>query len=116
MKLSDFPGAIAALQQVVRTAKDCRDQTENRLARLKLRVEYAVAFDSDLKNDNQRKAKLGELMSTAEMEEAVTSLNKAQDTVAQAEIELTLMLNQFSVAKLETRQAIATIEMQTAIH
>lgn len=116
MQLFEFPSAIANLQHVVRVAKHTRDMAESRLTSLKSRAEYAVAFDSDLKNDAQRKAKLAELMGTTDIEQAQIAFEAMQATVTEAEIELGLLLNEFGVAKLMERRAIATIEMQTATH
>lgn len=75
-------------------------------------IDTAIAFDSDLKNDAQRKAKRLELMSTAEYRKAVANLLMAQDERAEIEIDTNLLRNQFSVLKLQLREAIAARELQ----
>jgi hypothetical protein len=75
-------------------------------------IDTAIAFDTELRNDAQRKAKRMELMNTAEYRKAVAILQMAQDERAEIEIDLSLLRNQFSVLKLEKRDAIATRELQ----
>jgi hypothetical protein len=51
-------------------------------------------------------------MSTAEYRKAVANLLMAQDERAEIEIDTNLLRNQFSVLKLQLREAIAARELQ----
>jgi hypothetical protein len=69
-------------------------------------IDYAIAFDTDLKNEAQRKVKRVELM----REDL-----KLQKLREQAEIDLNCLLNKFAIAKLERRAAIAQMEIEAQI-
>jgi hypothetical protein len=69
-------------------------------------IDYAIAFDTDLKNEAQRKVKRVELM----REDL-----KLQKLREQAEIDLNCLLNKFAIAKLERRTAIAQMEIEAQI-
>jgi hypothetical protein len=75
-------------------------------------IDTTIAFDTELRNDAQRKARRLDLMSTAEYRKAVANLQMAQDERAEIDIDLNLLRNQFSVLKLEKREAIAIRELQ----
>ena len=114
MYLADFPDAIAHAQTQKQAARLMVENLEGRVTRAEARVDHAIAFDTDLKNDGQRKAKRAELLETEEFEKLHAALHAARGVVIETEIELGLLLNQFSVAKLEERRAIATLELQAA--
>ncbi|UIE39545.1 hypothetical protein [Leptodesmis sichuanensis] len=112
MKLIDYPAEIAEKQrQLLRIEQHIR-RSQEIVNGLTAEIDTAIAFDSDLKNDAQRKAKRLELMSTAEYRKAVANLLMAQDERAEIEIDTNLLRNQFSVLKLQLREAIAARELQ----
>jgi hypothetical protein len=112
MKLIEYPVAIAEKQrQLLQTDQHIR-RLQDILNRLTAEIDTEIAFDVELKNDAQRKAKRLELMSSSDYRRAVTNLQIAQDNRAEIEIDLSLLRNQFSVLKLELREAIATRELQ----
>jgi hypothetical protein len=73
----------------------------------------AIAFDTTLKNDAQRKAKRSELLDEHpnywEQQEILAQAKAKREAVF---IELCLRRNEFSVLKLERREAIARLELQ----
>lgn len=112
MKLIDYPAEIAEKQrQLLRTEQHIR-RLQEIVNRLTAEIDTTIAFDNDLKNDAQRKAKRLELMSMAEYRKAVANLLMAQDERAEIEIDTNLLRNQFSVLKLQLREAIAGRELQ----
>lgn len=112
MKLIDYPAEIAEKQrQLLRTEQHIR-RLQEIVNRLTAEIDTAIAFDDDLKNDAQRKAKRLELMSMAEYRKAVANLLMAQDERAEIEIDANLLRNQFSVLKLQLREAISGRELQ----
>lgn len=115
MQLNDYPQAIAKLQsQILKLDQQIRTLNESAAVFLAV-IDREIAFDLDLKNDSQRKAKRMELMETnADYIEASLALKYAQDKRAEKEIELQLLKNQFSLLKLDRRETIARIELEAA--
>lgn len=112
MKLIEYPAEIAEKQrQLLRSEQHIR-RLQDILNRLTAEIDTAIAFDSDLKNDAQRKAKRLELMRTSDYRRAIANLQIAQDEQAELEIDLNLLRNQFSVLKLQLRETIAARELQ----
>lgn len=112
MKLNDYPIAIAEKQrQLLQTEQHIR-RLQDIINRLAAEIDTAIAFDSELKNDAQRKAKRLELMSAPDYRRAAANLQITQDEWAEIEIDLNLLRNQFSVLKLQLREAIAARELQ----
>lgn len=112
MKLIDYPAEIAEKQrQLLRIEQHIR-RLQEIVNGITAEIDTAIAFDNDLKNDAQRKAKRLELMSMAEYRKAVANLLMAQDERAEIEIDANLLRNQFSVLKLQLREAIAARELQ----
>lgn len=112
MKLIDYPAIIAERQRDLLQVEQRIRRLQDVLNRLMAEIDTAIAFDTELRNDAQRKAKRLDLMSGAEYRKAVANLQMAQDERAEIEIDLNLLRNQFSVLKLEKREAIAIRELQ----
>lgn len=112
MKLIDYPSAIAHQQRSLLREEQHVRRLQEVLNRITAEVDTQIAFDGDLRNDAQRKAKRVELMKSSEYQRAVANLLMAQDRRAEIEIDLNLLRNQFSVMKLEIREAIAARELQ----
>ena len=112
MKLVDYPATIAERQRDLLQADQRIRRLQDVLNRLTADIDTTIAFDTELRNDAQRKAKRLELMSSAEYRKAAANLQIAQDERAEVEIDLSLLRNQFSVLKLEKREAIAIRELQ----
>jgi multidrug resistance efflux pump len=110
MNLADYPLAIAKLERrLLRTSKSIR-RCQSHLEQLHTAIEQAIAADLDLKNEQQRKAKRLELLNGNDYLSAQRILQTYSDSRASLEINLSLLRNQFTVAKLEIRQAVAQAE------
>lgn len=112
MDLQHYPSAIAeaagALNELDAQIKAVKDHIE----RIEINVEYEVAFDSQLKNDAQRKAKAKSLiLSHPDYEASQGQLDHLNRERTSAVTYLELLRNQFAVAKLTKREAIARMEV-----
>lgn len=116
MNISDYPQKIADLQrQILHADQQLRTLRESAIFCLNA-IDKAIAYDSTLKNDLQRKAKRAELTeSDGDYISAALALKHAEDFRTQKDIDLQLMRSQFSVVKLERREAIATMELHASI-
>ncbi len=112
MRLLDYPANIAQKQRELLQAEQHIRRLQDVLNRLTAEIDTTIAFDTELRNDAQRKAKRLELMKAGEYRKAATNLQIAQDHRAEIEIDLGLLRNQFSVLKLELRESIAARELQ----
>ncbi len=108
--LNQFPLKIAKAEtKVLNLDREIAIHKEN-LSFMDGEIETAIASNKDLKNEQQRKTKRLELRQEPDYLQAKASLTEATEKRDKAQIELNLLRNQFSVAKLETRQAIASLE------
>lgn len=97
-RLLEFPELIRQAElrvleciEGVREAQLWYDRTE-------AQIEMSVAFDSDLKNEAQRKAVKADMMVGEEMVTRLEGLNAWKRDLMRAEIELAFLKNQFKVA------------------
>ena len=108
MELNHYPGAIAQAAQRVNEVDSEIMAVQQLLNRVKGNADSRSAFDADLKNDLQRKARRFEVLLTdREYQTAINTLMRLTAEKANALAHLEYLRNQFSVAKLETRRAIA---------
>ena len=112
MKLIDYPAAIAQQQRSLLREEQHVRRLQEVVNRLIAEIDMQIAFDTDLKNDAQRKAKRIKLMKAPECQTAFINLQIAHDQRSEFEIDLNLLRNQLSVMKLEMREAIAIRELQ----
>jgi ABC-type proline/glycine betaine transport system ATPase subunit len=112
MRLLDYPAAIAQKQRQLLQAEQHIRRLQDVLNRLTAEIDTTIAFDTELRNDAQRKARRIELMKSADYRKAATNLQIAQDQRTEIEIDLSLLRNQFSVLKLELRESLAARELQ----
>jgi hypothetical protein len=113
-QLQQFPEAIADLQRRILKADQQIRQLSESVAIFSAAIDREIAFDPNLKNDAQRRARRSELMeSDGDYIEAANALKAAQDQREMLLIELQLLHNQFAVLKLGMREAIALKEMST---
>lgn len=109
MKLPEFPQAIAHLEEkLFRASHEVEVQTEL-LSFMDREVEAAIA-KAGLKNEQHRKAKRLELQQEPDYLEVKANLKEAKEERERLTIQLNLLRNQFSVAKLEIKWAIASME------
>ncbi|NJP12220.1 MAG: hypothetical protein HC866_24430 [Leptolyngbyaceae cyanobacterium RU_5_1] len=108
LSLSQYPGAIAQACQAVNEIEHQIAEVRQHIARLEGNADMVVAFEANLKNDNQRRARRFEVLQVnTEYQRAYDALNRLTTEKANAAARLEHLRNEFSVAKLETRLAIA---------
>lgn len=108
MQLSHYPGAIAQAAQRVNELDSQIMAVQQLINREEGNADRVSAFDPDLKNDTQRKARRFEvLLINHEYQTALNTLIRLNAEKANALAHLEYLRNQFSVAKLEARSAIA---------
>jgi hypothetical protein len=112
MRLFDYPTAIAQQQRQLLQSEQHIRRLQDVLNHLTAEIDTAIAFDSTLKNDAQRKAKRVEMMASPAYRKSLANLLMAQDKRTEIEIDLNLLRNQLSVLKLEMRETITNREMQ----
>jgi hypothetical protein len=107
-KLSQYPAAIAQAAQAVNEIDKQLAAVQLLINRIEGNADKTAAFESDLKNDNQRKARRFEFLQVnLEYQQALNTLMRLNAERANAVANLEYLRNQFSVAKLETRLALA---------
>ncbi len=108
MNLSQYPAAIAQAAQIVNGIDAQIAAVGQHIARLEGNADRASAFEQGLKNDNQRRARRFELLCVdQEYQTAQSTLMCLVSEKANALTQLEYLRDQFSVAKLEVRMAIA---------
>ena len=115
MHLSQYPQAIANLQSQLFDLELQLEQTQAMLKQIESEIDLNIAFNKELRNDSQRKAakqqQLDEHLHYWEQQEILSQTKAKRE---QVHIELGLRRNEFSVIKLERREAIAKLELQAA--
>lgn len=115
MNLNEYPSAIAKLQAQLFSLELAIEETQATLKQIEAEIDLNIAFDKELRNDSQRKAarqqQLEEHLHYWEQQEILGQTRAKRETVL---IELGLRKNEFSVLKLEKREAIARLELQAA--
>ncbi len=108
LNLSQYPSAIAQSAQTVNQVEHQLAEMRLHLARLEGNADKISAFEANLKNDNQRRARRFEILqANHEYRHACDAINRLNTEKAHAVARLEHLRNEFSVAKLETRLAIA---------
>ncbi|KAF3884499.1 MULTISPECIES: hypothetical protein [Nostocales] len=108
MQLNHYPAAIAQAVQRVNEIDSQLMAVQHQINRFEGNADRNAAFDIDLKNDTQRKARRFELLLVnQEYQKAVDTFMRLTSDKANAVAHVEYLRNQFSVAKLETRLAIA---------
>ena len=112
--LNKLPQAIAdqsykllALDTQIRDAREI-------IAKFESEIDSAIAF-GEFKNDSQRKAAKAQMSAeNAELQATLQTLRGLTEDRDQQAIELSLLRDRFSIAKLEARERIAKLESLTA--
>ncbi|MDZ8107277.1 MAG: hypothetical protein RM338_16885 [Nostoc sp. DedQUE12a] len=108
MQLSHYPAAIAQAAQRANEIDSQLMAVQHQINRFEGNADRVAAFEMDLKNDAQRKARRFEvLLVNQEYQKAMDTLIRLTGDKANAIGHLEYLRNQFSVAKLEARLAIA---------
>lgn len=110
--LEDYPHAIAQAQTAIANLDIAMAEAQTELKLIEQAVDQQVAFDKELKNDGQRKARRRELLSQDDGYDLLKGKRETdQRTRERLNIRLSLLLNQFSVAKIQARQLTAQLEI-----
>ncbi|MDZ8185464.1 MAG: hypothetical protein RMX96_11490 [Nostoc sp. ChiSLP02] len=108
MQLSHYPAAIAQAAQRANEIDSQLMAVQHQINRFEGNADRVAAFEMDLKNDAQRKARRFEvLLVNQEYQKAMDTFIRLTSEKANAIGHLEYLRNQFSVAKLEARLAIA---------
>src|SRR5581483_6441550 len=107
LELRDYPElmaekelALLRLDRQLSRAKSSLDSAVNE-------IEREIAFDENLKNDHQRRAKKHEMLtSQAWYEELTERIDLTETEVRRLTIELNLLRNQFTLEKLFLRERV----------
>jgi hypothetical protein len=115
MKLSNFPHAIATAQQKLLNLGKDLTIVRNQLLLEENSIDQAIAFSSDFKNDSQRKTAKAQMLQESALYQSLTqNLADLTDKYSRVDINLQLVKNNFTVAKLEMRERIAKMETLVA--
>lgn len=107
-QLNHYPAAIAQAAQRVNELDSQIMAVQQLINREEGNADRVSAFDTDLKNDTQRKARRFEILLTHhDYQTAVNTLMRLTADRANAIAHLEYLRNQFSAAKLEARLEIA---------
>lgn len=107
-----FPLLISQTEEDILHLKLKLQQSQDALDLLTNEIDMEIAFDSNLKNDAQRKVRRFELMQTKPYSEAVDQVRSYSTELTRTEIKLRSLNNGFTVAKLQFRHQIAQLEVQ----
>lgn len=108
MRLSEYPAAIAQAAEAVNSWDQRIAQLRQELSRLEGNADMIVAFEESLKNENQRKARRFEILQVnPDYQQLLDKLIQFTTEKSNKLAALERLRNQFSVAKLEVRWAIA---------
>jgi hypothetical protein len=108
LNLDQYPTTIKQAAQNVNEIEHQLSEVRLHLSRLEGNADMVVAFETNLKNDHQRKARRFEVLQTnAEYERGMRVLMHLTTDKANALAQLEYLRNEFSVAKLQVRQDIA---------
>jgi hypothetical protein len=107
LQLSHYPAAIAQAAQRVNEVDSQLMAVQHQINRFEGNADRVSAFEPDLKNDAQRKARRFEvLLVNQEYQKSMDTLIRLTAEKQNAIAHLEYLRNQFSVAKLEARLAI----------
>ncbi|WP_298908855.1 hypothetical protein [uncultured Nostoc sp.] len=107
MQLSHYPAAIAQAAQRTNEIDSQLMAVQHQVNRFEGNADRTAAFEMDLKNDAQRKARRFEvLLVNQEYQKSIDTQIRLTLDKANAIAHLEYLRNQFSVAKLEARLAI----------
>lgn len=108
MKIQSYPSTIANLQRKILHLEKRIRVLNNSLKLAEAKIERSIVFDTELKNDAQRKSqKQLSIETDEEYQKHKISLETIEDERSELQIQLELLHNQFSVAKLLMREAIS---------
>ena len=114
LTLPEFPNAIAEFERRLNLQNRQISTLLAAIVEIEGEVDGKIAFDANLKNDAQRKAKRTELLAESFYQKCLADCEEAQDRRREVEIELERLHNLFTIAKLQMRHATAQLEQAIA--
>jgi hypothetical protein len=116
MQLNEYPQAIADLQRQLLELDQRLTAQREQVAFCLNAIDRTIAFNQELKNDTQRKAKRTELMeSDKDYIQSTIELKQLEEIRGQIDIDLKLLSNTFAILKLERREMIARMELNATL-
>jgi hypothetical protein len=117
MKLNQYPKKIAQLRQELLELELELESLTELVKSYEAEIEKTIAFDKELTNESQRKAKKVAMKAdpTKDYYQLAQVLRKKREEREIKAIDLELIRNQFSLAKLEKRQEIAQLELNAQL-
>ena len=115
MNLSTFPHAIATAQtNLLKLGRELAI-ARNDLSLEEMEIDKTIAFCPDFKNDSQRKTAKSQMLHESQKYQELTALfDSINEKYQLADIDLQLVKNNFTIAKLEARERIAKLETLAA--
>lgn len=111
LKLEKYPIQIAELSKELVKVQNQQRRLSETLALIDNQIDRAIAFDTDLKNDSQRKAKAKELREeSSQRAELLTQLQELSDRIRLLEIDIEYYRNEYRLQTLLLRQEVARLE------
>jgi hypothetical protein len=114
LTLADYPDAIAELERRLNLQNRQIGTLQAAIVEIEAEVDGKIAFDANLKNDAQRKAKRTELLADTFYQKCLADCQEATDRRSEVQIELDRLRNLFTIAKLDKRETIAQLEQAIA--
>ena len=108
--LNQFPLNISKVETEILNINCTVTIHKEQLSFMDAEIEIAIASSEELKNEQQRKAERIKLKQLPDYLQTKSALTKVTERRDKALIQLNLLRNQFSVAKLEARAAIINLE------
>lgn len=111
LKLEKYPIQIAELSKDLVKMQNQQRRLAESLAIIDNQIDRAIAFDTDLKNDAQRKAKAKELREeSSQRAELSAQLQELGDRIRLLEIDIEYYRNEYRLRVLLLRQEVARLE------
>jgi hypothetical protein len=115
LQLREYPNIIACTQSQIHELDIQIERLYRIIKQIESTIDSVIAFDKTLCNDAQRKAKrqklLDEHQSFWEFQENISDMKAIRDIKF---IELCRLRDEFSVLKLDKRETIARLELQSS--
>lgn len=112
LELRDYPELIAEKELAILRLERQRDRDKSSLEAAINAIDREIAFDENLKNDHQRRAKKHTMLTEqAWYEELTERIDHTEAQIRRLVIELNLLRNQFSIEKLLLRERVALSEL-----
>jgi len=115
MKLSEYPKTISDVSRIIFDLEEDFRFYQSRVGELDCQIEKIIADDASLKNEQQRKARRLDLTKRSDYCEAVNQLQDVKVQIESLRIDLQFYRDSFRVALLETRERIASLEVNQSV-